>query len=803
MSNKKMLLWAAAVTASVSIFGLLFTIIIGSDQLNSEQQLETALSIMEEGRWDVSRGIARDLTHQIDQEANAGWHYVMGVSSLKSIEDELASPTGRQGLAEATQHLVKAQEIGFPLGLTGQGNFYLGWCFFQTYRWQDAIDQLQPVPTQLPARRSDALRMIVDAQLSLNPPDFVEAEASLETWKSIPGLSASEHAKIKLAQAQLSFLRGDTDQCEALLVEIGPELPVYFDAILRRGSWRLAAAREQEGPQRAQLLAEVEQILRQAKIMAKTPGDLRRQATLLSAQALVEQNRTIEALGTFSAIRQADPDTAEATIAGIEESKILLRQADYEGALATARAVIRNLDDLSLYDERWLSIDDLKGELFGIGEALRDLSEFPYAVRMAKSLARVFPPSDALRLESDVYETWANELERTIAQDPAHEREIRERVKQTYVAAAEGFEQLSKYQLRSPEYTDILWRSIENFRKANQLDQANVLLENYIRYEDRTKLPRGLLAIGKNRMGTGHWQEALVPLQKCLLEFPDHPVSFEARLLAAQAKSELNALDEAVELLEANTKLYQLRPENPIWRDSLFELGQLVFRQGDQLILDLQLKPIADWNRRKAKLEKSQALFLSSIERLGEAFSRWPDEPRHHDARYYHARALRLAAELPTQSIAANPNLIDSARRKLLHQRRELLEQALEQFRALHQSINRTQQEIQAQDKYVALIRNSYFGEADTLFDLERWEEAIQAYRNVTARFINQPESLEALLQMAHCYRKLGKELEATQVLTTAQQVLVRIPPESDARFVAVTRGSRADWVRMIDLMRR
>ena len=43
---------------------------------------------------------------------------------------------------------------------------------------------------------------------------------------------------------------------------------------------------------------------------------------------------------------------------------------------------------------------------------------------------------------------------------------------------------------------------------------------------------------------------------------------------------------------------------------------------------------------------------------------------------------------------------------------------------------------------YICQRAGSYFGEADTLFELGRWEEAIQAYRNAASRFLNRPESL-------------------------------------------------------------
>jgi tetratricopeptide (TPR) repeat protein len=127
-----------------------------------------------------------------------------------------------------------------------------------------------------------------------------------------------------------------------------------------------------------------------------------------------------------------------------------------------------------------------------------------------------------------------------------------------------------------------------------------------------------------------------------------------------------------------------------------------------------------------------------------------------------------------------------------------LLEQAFESFRSLHQDINADKDLAGNSDKTANLLRNSYFGEADTLFDLERWEEAILAYRNTASRFLNRPESLEALSQMAICHRKLGREFEANKTLVQAEQVLRRIPPEFDNKFVVYTRADRQAWKELL-----
>lgn len=802
--NKKMLVLAAAGGLGALVtFGVLFTVLTGGE--TTDQQLNTALAVLDQDRWDVTGRLVRDLADQVDQDQDATWNYIKGVSLLKSVEDHFGTPYGRRTLRDATENLAKANELGFPPGYQGKGNFYLGWCYFQTYRWDKAIEQLKKCPLLWPAKRSEAYRMIVSAQLRKSPPDIAGATEVVADWNSIPGVAASETANIRIAQAQIAFSNGDTSQCEQLLNQIDKSLDEYFDAQVWRGRWRLetVAGGNVASHLVEPLLAEAKSIFREVRVDARTPADLRQQAAYLSGRVQRAQGNPLPALSTFNGIRQSDPLSAEGIAAGLEEAEILLARNDLEGAVAATSAILQNIDDLSLFDEQWIAAVELKKRLLDMGRVLRDTGQYTPAMQLADNIALAYPLADSVRLKAEVYEGWGQELansRRGGSGEPSQAERLL--AKDKFRTAAELYERLSVLELRSSEYTDILWSAILNYQRANELSKANELLSEYIRFEDRSKRVQGFLALGKNRMSAGNWISAIEPLQRCL-EDPDHPLSYEARLLAAQVKSELNQLEEAKELLIDNLHGHKLRPENEIWKDSKLELGQLLFRQATELAQEDLLDTEADWETQKSRLEKSQALFNEAADQLGEWAGRWPvsKDPRHFDARYMFAQAHKLSAETPKRLIDANPNLIESARRKLLLERRSLLELAAAEFGSLHEAITQQIDTAYPPERLVSLLRNSYFGQADALFDLGQWEAAIEAYKNVTSRFSNQPESLEAMMQIAQCLKKLGRPAEARRQLNMAKQVLSRIPAESDARFVSVTRGSREDWQRSLDLM--
>ncbi len=808
MSKKKILLVGGVSIFSLIGFGLLFTLIVGGG-FGSSKKLKVAMSLLDEGRWDLAGRIARDLAADgIDQDKDAAWNYVQGVAKLKSVEVNLDTPQNRRVLLDATDHLLKADQLGFPKGYTGKGKYFLGWCQFNTYHWDQAAEQLADVDRLWPEKRSEAFRMKVESQLRKMPPDLPAAEATLAAWQAIPGMSQAELSRIKLVQANLEFIKHQPQRCEELLTDITGDSPEAYQALLWRTRWRLTHAVEGKGltdAQRERLLEEAVEISRTLKVAADTPADLRRQAAYLSGRVLRQQKKIDAALSTLSGARQSSPQSAEAIASGMEEVEILIETGELDEALSTLFYILRSIDELDLYNELWMTVPEFRTRLLEIGRKFRDVGEFEKSIELAELMALAFPRSDSVRLQAEALEHWADILAATPSDpDDSSQAEIRGQVCAKHQAAAEQYKFLAHLELRSSDYPDIVWKAITNFQQSGDLNQANQLLVDYLRHEDRTKRPRGFLALGTNYVNAAQWRKAIDPLERCRIEHPTHPISFEARLLAAKAHFELDQLDQAIDLLNENLSgsATALRPTSDIWRDSLYQLAQTVFRQGDELLLEMRLDPKIEMSNREAKLQDSQDKFLEVVDLLGGFVTRYPNDPRNFDAMYLIAKSHRLAAETPQQIALSNASIVETARRKLMQQRRQLLEQALVEFKKLRTAITQSQDTLTLSEQTSALIRNCHFGEADTLYDLDRWDEAIAAYQNVASRFLNRPESLEALMQMAQCHRRLGQDDVAKRVLAQAEQVLTRIPPEYNAQFVSLTRTTRDGWSDLLGSLR-
>lgn len=794
---KKLYMLAGGGVGAIVVFGLLFTWIV-SGGIDSQSKLEIATRLLNDDNWAVAGRIARELSHEEVEgtPVEGAWHYVSGVSIAKSMTDDYDSPRNRRLLKEAKDHLEKANEVGFPIGYQGKGRFYLGWCYFHTYDWDGVTESLKGVEKSWPERRSDSLKMIVEAHIRKNPQEFADAKKNLKLWESIPGLSKSEQARIQLAKTQMAFLQGNFAACEELLQKIDSETPEHLQGQLWLGRCNVNIAQSlDEGDQRrAERIQRALTVIRPMVLAAEKNPAVGRQAMYLYGRILRLQGKNKDAIATFSSIRQDKPQSAEAVVSGLEEAEIFLDSENLDEAVGTCRLVLRSIEDVALYNGYWVPLSELSERLLNIGKQLRSKGEYDRAILLAGHISEAFPPSGSVRLQAEAYRDWGDFLTAGARSEatPNEGQEYRRLVRSKYHAAGERYEQLARLELKSKDYPEILWQAIKQYQKANELERAARILKEYLAAEEHYKRPRGYLATAKNYMNSGSFAQAVEPLQRCLGAYPGHPILFEVRLLEAKAREELDDLEAATALLEENLFGHDLTPQSEIWRESMTQLGHIRYKQGSRLLIDSELVSVAPEDKLK-KLEECLQHFDASIEHLGHAVSEPWDEMDYYEARYAIAKAHKLAALSLKRLITEDPTLVGSTRRDYRNQWKVHLSSALGSFASLREELYRNVDSTSPQ-QYDSLVRNCYFGEADTLFDLERWNDAVLAYRTTASMYMSRPESLEAFVQMASCYFRQGATAEGKKTLAMAEQVLSRIPTEYDPQFELLTRAGREEW---------
>jgi TolA-binding protein len=260
----------------------------------------------------------------------------------------------------------------------------------------------------------------------------------------------------------------------------------------------------------------------------------------------------------------------------------------------------------------------------------------------------------------------------------------------------------------------------------------------------------------------------LEALNECITGYPSDAAVYRARLLAAKARIEKGDNKESEKLLRENLEDGYLTPKSVDWRDSLYSLGSLL---------------------------QNQARDEEAIPRLEEFVERYPDSPQLIDARYLIGEAYRRSARIPREKLESDT--IETSRIEHNKQMQQLLAAATAQYEQVQDLLTRRQEQTELDASEQATLRNCYFARGAAFYDMGRYDDAIRAYSAATNRYQHEPEVLEALLQIAACYRHLGKPEEAHGMLEQAKVMLARIG--RDAKFRETTNYTREQWSQVLN----
>jgi tetratricopeptide (TPR) repeat protein len=196
-----------------------------------------------------------------------------------------------------------------------------------------------------------------------------------------------------------------------------------------------------------------------------------------------------------------------------------------------------------------------------------------------------------------------------------------------------------------------------------------------------------------------------------------------------------------------------------------------------------------------ARLEQSHAALQGAQRKLTEAILRYPDDPQAIQARYLLAQTHRQMADLPLTKLQMET--IESRRAALNRQAQDELNAALAAYNELLAKLNALAETRPLTAVEQSILRNAYFHRPAALYDLGSYEAAIQSYSTATNRYQHDPAAVEAYVQIAACYRRLNKPLEARGTLEQAKVVLARIKPDAD--FTVTTRFTRDEWTELLE----
>ncbi|EMI45843.1 Tetratricopeptide TPR_2 repeat protein [Rhodopirellula sp. SWK7] len=814
-----------AVVATMTGFAYLFSLWASSGDISPEKTLKIASAQYVAGNAIVAGELADTIVLDEESETEQEWlplhSFLLGAGQFEKAM-LLDSPRARrEELQLAIPPLLRAEQAGFPEGRSADGHRMLGLAFQQVGDYEAAAKHLQaaidvdltlrgelvPVLAVARARRPhenlneaivaideylngesldaehqiEAYLMKIDWLIRLRR--FKEAESTIKLSYKIIAPAMQKHARWSLAAHDELSLK------DAELV-----IKKYLSSVQRAHGERLIAdipakANEQISEAERETLMKILKDL--AVLQREAEPALASRSRLTAAQAFLLAGEPDLALAELTQLRQQRPFREDGLEGGLSEMELLANHGQGDESVQTAKYLVREMQQSRHLNFTQKKEAEFRSRITEILAVLRESGEYAAVVEIADSIPSLFGEAPALIEKAIAYRDWGDAtLKAGRGRGDEVSRDAFATARARFRGAGDAFASAAEKQFDTIEYVPTLWQAIDSYQRGRHFSKSIPLLENFLRYEERLKQPAGLVAHGRALLAEGRPDEAMDSLQTCIIEFTRDPMRYEARLLAAQAAADSHNNEEAKRLLVENLSDGQLTPQSPVWRDSLFTLGELLYAESDLATLGALALPL---DEKIEKLREIEPDLNEALRRLTEAVDRYWPLPRAQAAAYELARGQLLASRLPEAELESE-NLLDAAQRDLRQKANRYRQSALDRFTAMVRFMDMAERDDDLSEKQNAILRNSLLGQADTLKSMRRYAEAADAYRDMSLRYMNEPPALEALLGQSRMARILGRDREADMLISQAAVVLDRIGEQWDDRFDEMTRFSRDDW---------
>jgi tetratricopeptide (TPR) repeat protein len=281
------------------------------------------------------------------------------------------------------------------------------------------------------------------------------------------------------------------------------------------------------------------------------------------------------------------------------------------------------------------------------------------------------------------------------------------------------------------------------------------------------------LAEAHRRSSPPQREEALKAYQECL-QYPNNPLAQRARLEVARLEIAQSNLADAEKILLQSLALAASTADRQAEEQALYELGKLLFQQGEQRYAEARI-------------------------RLSEAVSRYPADPEAFWARDQLGTChFKLGEQAKKSTLVAD--LPGEKRRVYEQDMYANFRLALEVFQKLGDDMEKMAASRKLAPAEEALLCRVRFMVPDCHSELRTYDEAVRCYQGLAQRYRGRMEGLMACESlMLCCYRCQGDRDQWSKVVQaaitahrTAASDLSRMPDEEFRR--CRNTKSRADW---------
>jgi tetratricopeptide (TPR) repeat protein len=717
-----------------------------------------------------------DAVHYRDLKFAGAVPYILGIVEFRKAFQQ----TDRQrfdSFRSAAGHLEQAV-TGLDSEHRLEGQFALG---VARYAIGDVSGAQQPL--------LQVIKPYIADSGSSPPPEFFQAAATLQDGYLDTHTASSLLSAVKLNEAVLSKKNLEPAERDRTLLRRAQAFVALHDAEQARAALSLvsneASARQGTILIRAQVNI-AERHFKEARVDLESLANESGLDSLYPRQALYllgvsyEAERDYEnALRKYGDVVRRYPDRAEGLAGSVRRAELLRKAQRWEEALD---AYVKALERVrpNGFTNRWLQLDEFRRYVVAAFEDFKRTKAYEFAVELARHMRPLFPPKDAfeaLERVATANELWASQVDAEIAERPYLVREQRmPELLERWKTSGRAYAELAEALHESPKYPDVLWISSEHYRKGHDFRDALVQVTRFINTQPKQRLPLAYVRRGEILMDLGRFDEALDHFDRALVEFPTDIAAFSAMYLIGACEVERNHPDKAVSAWQRVLHEPHLDPSANEWQASLFALGRIEF----QIAMSMKSEPVPDGQPTQELRPRPAGAYErldESINRLEEFVARYPNRPETPEARFLLAKALRDRAVLPRQKLKRAET--DNARKELQAEIQRQLNEAQDQLEGLIETLQSKETAGLLDLLGQRMLRDAYFERAHNLYAMERFEKAIEAYTTAANRYVEDPNVFLAYIQMANCYDRLGKPIDARGVAIQAMLIHKNLPEKA------------------------
>jgi tetratricopeptide (TPR) repeat protein len=432
---------------------------------------------------------------------------------------------------------------------------------------------------------------------------------------------------------------------------------------------------------------------------------------------------------------------------------------------------------------RYLDRDAIRTTIMTLGESLLQQSRLELSVQYME-LASALTDSSATELRAHYVLRIADSLVRMAREAKAEpDGQGRDRADELLARAGEMYVSLADLQASDEEASArALESAAASFDAAGLTDRQIEVLSRFVReHLGHNRRVTALYRLGFAYQSQQRYREAVEAYDEAITAYPHLPDALDSMvpmaecLIAMGGENVQRGVRLLTDIVDDRGPDALFAPQAREYRSALLGLAEYYTRVSSEDVPDH---------------------FERAVARLEEAIAHYPDDPQMPRLNFLLADAYRRSGQLLRQEADALTS--ESAREAAKKEADRRIERALDTYGKTI-AVLAPQDDADLTVMEQTYLRMSYLYRGDCLFDLSRYDQAVEAYRETAWRYENLPAAVSASTQIIHCYLRLGQTVDASAALARLKWLLKKIP----ASAFETERGMspKEFWEGMVDRM--